>query len=161
MPATPTGRSIYRRRVHLFTLLGDPVRLRIVELLASRELAVWRIAETLGAEFHVSRSAVSHQLRVLRDAGFVSVRVDGLSRRYRLAWDALERLDAVVEDLFVRWDAHDGWPYEDRLVAEMRIAAAGGDPAATPRRHRAGRAGLRGRTEAEVEPRAEDWWFND
>ena len=147
--------------MHLFTLLGDPVRLRIVEMLASRELAVWRLVETVGVEFHVSQSAISHHLRVLRDAGFVTFRVDGLSRRYRLTWNALERLDAVVEDLFVRWDARDGWPYEDRLIAELRIASAGGDPAVPVRRHRVGRAGLRGRTEAEVEPRAEDWWFND
>jgi DNA-binding transcriptional ArsR family regulator len=146
--------------VHVFTLLGDPVRLRIVELLASRELPVWRIVEELGPEFRISQSAVSHQLRVLRDAGFVTARADGWSRRYRLAWNALERLDRAVEDLFVLWEARDGWPYEDRLIAELRTSAAGGDLESPPRRHRAGRAGLRGRTEAEIELRAEDWWFD-
>jgi len=150
--------------MHPFALLGDPVRLRIVELLASRELPVWRIVEELGPEFHIGQPAVSNQLRLLRDADFVAVRADGLSRRYRLAWDALERLDQVVESLFVLWDAREGWPYEDRLLAELRASAAGGDiDAPPPRRHRAGRAGLRGRTRAEIEPREtdEEWWFGD
>ena len=78
--------------MHVFTLLGDPVRLRIVELLAGHELPVWRIVEVVGPEFSIGQPAVSNQLRVLRDADFVAVRIDGLSRRYRLAWDALERL---------------------------------------------------------------------
>jgi DNA-binding transcriptional ArsR family regulator len=149
--------------VHVFALLGDPVRLRIVELLASGEKPVWRLAELLGPDFHISQSAVSHQLRILRDADFVSYRVDGLSRRYRLAWDALEQLDAVVEELFVAWERRDGWPYEDRLMIDLRVSAAGGDPDVVPRRHRFGRAGLRGRTQEEIEPRAggEEWWFDD
>jgi DNA-binding transcriptional ArsR family regulator len=111
-----------------------------------------------------AQPAVSNQLRILRDEGFVAVRTDGLSRRYRLAWDALERLDQAVESVFVLADAREGWPYEDRLLAELRASAAGEDLAAPPpRRHRAGRAGLRGRTRAEIEPRAadEEWWFGD
>jgi DNA-binding transcriptional ArsR family regulator len=150
--------------MHPFTLLGDPVRLRIVQLLASREQPVWRLVETVGPEFRIGQPAVSHHLRVLRDEEFVEVRVVGLSRRYRLAWDALDRLDAAVEQLFVLWDERDGWPYEDRLVREFRVAGAGGDVDAPPeRRHRAGRAGLRGRTREEVEPRGsgDDWWIEN
>ena len=148
----------------MFTLLGDPVRLRIVELLAGRELPVWRLVEAVGAEFNIGQPAISNQLRTLRDADFVAVRVDGLSRRYRLAWDALDRLDHAVETLFVTWEGREGWPYEDRLLAELRAVGAGEDvDAPPPRRHRAGRAGLRGRTREEIEPRAtdEDWWFRD
>ena len=149
--------------MHPFTLLGDPERLRIVQLLAGREQPVWRIAEKVGPEFQIGRPAVSHHLRTLLDAEFVTVRVVGMSRRYRLAWDALARLDAAVEELFVLWESRDGWPYEDRLLAELRISAGGGDLDAPKRLHRAGRAGLRGRTRADVEPRAdnEDWWLRD
>jgi DNA-binding transcriptional ArsR family regulator len=126
--------------MHVFTLLGEPVRLRIVEHLAKRERAVWQLAETVGAEFSVSRSAVSKHLRVLREAGFIEYREYGLQRRYRLAWDAMDRLDAAVEALFVIWEDRVGWPYDPLL------------PPAPPRLDRAGRKGLRGRTKVEVEP---------
>lgn len=150
--------------MHVFRLLGDPVRLRIVELLATGEKPVWRLAELLGSEFNIGQPATSNHLRTLRDEDFVAVRVEGLTRRYRLAWDALDRLDREVEALFTTWEERDGWPYEDRLLADLRASAAGQDlDAPRPRRHRAGRAGLRGRTRSDVEPRAteEEWWFID
>jgi len=134
--------------VHEFELLADPTRRRIVELLAHQELPVVVIAARMGEGFAVSRSAVSHQLRVLRDADFVEVREWGVQRRYRLAWDAMDRLDAAIELLWTIWENRIGWPYEVML------------PEPPPRLHRAGRRGLRGRTRAEIEPRAaaDDWW---
>ncbi len=135
--------------MHVFTLLGDPVRLRIVELLASGEKPVWRLVETVGAEFHIGQPAVSHHLRILKEAGFVAARSIGKSNKYRLNWHAMTSLDSEVEKLFVAWENRTGWPYDDFR------------PLAPPRLHRLGRAGLRGRTEHEVEPRAGDdeWWF--
>jgi len=134
--------------MHVFELLADPTRRRIVELLAHQELSVTVIATRLGDEFPASRSAVSHHLRVLRDADFVEVDQSGNERRYRLAWDAMDRLDAAVEALWLIWEERVGWPY-----GVVR------DP--PPRRlHRAGRRGLRGRTRADIEPRNDegDWW---
>lgn len=127
------------------------MRLRIIELLAKREHYVFQLVETVGAEFSISASALSHQLRVLRDEQFVEVRHDGYGRKYRLAWDALARLDASVESLFLIWEDRMGWPYDQFLP----------DPPA--RLHRAGRKGLRGRTKAQIEPRGdeEEWWFRD
>ena len=132
--------------MHEFELLADPTRRRIVELLAHQELSVVLIVAKLGDGFPVSRSAVSHQLRVLRDADFVEVREWGTERRYRLAWNAMDRLDAAVEQLWVIWEDRVGWPYA--LLSEP-----------PPRLHRSGRRGLRGRTRAEIEPRggADDW----
>ena len=133
--------------MHEFELLADPTRRRIVELLAHRELSVVLIVAKLGDGFPVSRSAVSHQLRVLRDADFVEVREWGTERRYRLAWNAMDRLDAEVERLWAIWEDRVGWPYE--ILSNP-----------PPRLHRAGRRGLRGRTRAEIEPRggADDWF---
>ena len=102
----------------------------------------------LGADFPVSRSAVSHQLRVLRDSDFVEMREWGAERRYRLKWNAMDRLDAAVEQLWGIWENRVGWPYDIML------------PEPPARLHRAGRRGLRGRTPAEIEPRAgaNDWF---
>jgi DNA-binding transcriptional ArsR family regulator len=134
--------------MHEFELLGDPTRRRIVELLAHQELSVVVLVGRMGTRFPVSRSAVSHQLRVLKDADFVEVREWGAERRYRLAWNAMDRLDTAVEHLWTIWENRVGWPY-DILALEP-----------PPRLHRAGRRGLRGRTQAEVEPRNDpDDWF--
>ena len=102
----------------------------------------------LGDDVPVTRSAVSHQLRVLRDAQFVEVRDWGLERRYRLTWNAMDRLDAAVEQLWLIWENRVGWPYE----------VAPDEP--SPRLHRAGRRGLRNRSRAVIEPRGgpDDWW---
>lgn len=138
--------------MHLFTLLGEPVRLRIVQVLAGGEQPVGRIAELVRSERPVSRSAVSHQLKILRDEGFVEFRAYGSQNRYRLAWNAMDRLDAEVERLFVAWENRVRWPYAVSL-----------EPA-PERLHRAGRAGLRGRTRDDVENRGseDDWWpFSD
>lgn len=134
--------------MHEFELLADPTRRRIIELLAHRETSVVVLTERLGSEFPVSRSAVSHQLRVLRDADFVEMRECGTERRYRLKWDVMDRLDAEVERLWMIWENRVGWPYDIML------------PEPPARLHRAGRRGLRGRTPAEIEPRADaDDWF--
>jgi len=128
--------------MHVFELLADPTRRRIIELLAHQELSVTVLASRLGEDVPVSRSAVSHQLRTLKDAEFVESREWGAERRYRLAWNAMDRLDAEVEHLWMVWENRVGWPYEV-LLAE-----------APPRLHRGGRRGLRGRTRADVEPQA-------
>jgi DNA-binding transcriptional ArsR family regulator len=64
----------------VFRLLGDPGRLKIVEALAAEELCVCDLAAFLGA----SSSAVSHQLRLLKQARLVKSRRDGKVVYYRL-----------------------------------------------------------------------------
>ena len=54
--------------MHTFDVLGDPVRRRILELLAGGERASGAVAEVIQAEFEVSPSAVSQQLKVLRES---------------------------------------------------------------------------------------------
>ena len=68
--------------MHAFDILGDPVRRRILELLADGELPAGSIAAAIGAEFGISQPAVSQHLRVLRDNGFATVTVDGTRRLY-------------------------------------------------------------------------------
>lgn len=79
--------------MHAFDILGDPVRRRILELLADGELPAGVIAETIQGEFAITQPAVSQHLKVLRDNGFTSVRPDGQRRLYAVNGEALRDID--------------------------------------------------------------------
>lgn len=68
--------------MHAFDVLGDPVRRRILELLAEAERAAGDIGAIVQREFGISQPAVSQHLRVLRDSGFATVRTEGARRMY-------------------------------------------------------------------------------
>jgi|SRR6516225_4414373 ArsR family transcriptional regulator len=74
-----------------FKALGDPTRVAIVNRLAAHECCVC----DLTAAFELSQPTVSHHLRILRDAGLVSSERRGTWAFYRLAPDAVERLQGV------------------------------------------------------------------
>jgi DNA-binding transcriptional ArsR family regulator len=84
-------------RMHAFDVLGDPVRRRILDLLADGELPAGRIAAAIGAEFGISQPAVSQHLRVLRDNGFATVTADGTRRLYAVDPTPLQEIDAWLE----------------------------------------------------------------
>jgi DNA-binding transcriptional ArsR family regulator len=79
--------------VHALDVLGDPVRRRILELLATGEHSSGDIVAVIGREFGITQSAVSQQLRVLREAGFASVRADGTRRIYAVETTPLREVD--------------------------------------------------------------------
>lgn len=97
------------RNVHAFDVLGDPVRRRILELLADGERAAGEIGAVVQAEFGISQPAVSQHLRVLRDNGFATVRVDGARRLYAVDAAPLREVD--------RWLARYRRFWEQRLDA--------------------------------------------
>lgn len=72
-----------KRTTDIFSALSDPTRFRILDALSVEELCVCDLACVTG----VSQSAVSHQLRVLRDLDLVSYRREGRRAVYRLADD--------------------------------------------------------------------------
>jgi DNA-binding transcriptional ArsR family regulator len=80
--------------VHAFDVLGDPIRRRILELLADGEQTAGSVTEVIRGEFGISRPAVSQHLRVLRDNGFATVRTDGARRLYTVGDLALREADA-------------------------------------------------------------------
>lgn len=67
----------------LFTLLSDPVRLRLLAFLSHGEDCVCRIHQALG----LTQSTASRQLGILRTAGIVSVRRQGVWMHYKIAPD--------------------------------------------------------------------------
>ena len=70
--------------MHAFEVLADPVRRRILELLAEGERSSGALTEVIRAEFAITQPAVSAQLKVLRDNGFATVRAEGTRRLYAL-----------------------------------------------------------------------------
>jgi DNA-binding transcriptional ArsR family regulator len=83
--------------MHAFDVLGDPVRRRILELLADGEQAAGAITATVRAEFGISQPAVSQHLRVLREHGFAVVRADGVRRLYAVDPAPLREVDVWLE----------------------------------------------------------------
>lgn len=65
----------------LFKIFGDPTRIRILYALSASELCVCDIAELLG----MTQSAISHQLRVLKQSHLVKFRRDGKTIFYSLS----------------------------------------------------------------------------
>jgi len=79
--------------MHAFDVLADPVRRRILELLAEGEHASGEVVDVISAEFGISQAAVSQHLKVLRDSGFASVRVDGARRVYAVDAAPMREVD--------------------------------------------------------------------
>lgn len=80
--------------MHAFDVLGDPVRRRILELLAEGEHASGEVVEVISDEFGITQSAVSQQLKVLRESGFATVRAEGTRRLYAVDARPLAEVDA-------------------------------------------------------------------
>lgn len=90
--------------MHAFDVLGDPVRRRILELLVDGEQTSGAIVAVVQQEFAISQPAVSQHLRVLRDAGFTTVRVDGPRRLYSVDPAPLQSVDAWLDKFRGFWD---------------------------------------------------------
>jgi DNA-binding transcriptional ArsR family regulator len=92
--------------MHAFDVLGDPVRRRILELLAGGEQAAGAIGAVIQEEFGISQPAVSMHLRILRDNGFATVRAEGARRLYAVDAGPLREVDAWLEHFRGFWSQH-------------------------------------------------------
>jgi DNA-binding transcriptional ArsR family regulator len=101
--------------VHAFDILGDPVRRRLLELLASSEHSSGELAEVIADEFGISHPAVSQHLKVLRDNGFATVRAEGTRRIYAVDPEPIRELDAWVDQFRGFWSQR-----LDALGTELR-----------------------------------------
>ncbi|MCO5973985.1 ArsR/SmtB family transcription factor [Actinoallomurus soli] len=89
--------------MHAFDVLGDPVRRRILELLADGEMTSGAVCAVIRAEFGISQPAVSQHLKVLRDSGFATVRPDGARRLYAVNSGPLQEVDAWLDRFRRYW----------------------------------------------------------
>jgi len=72
----------------LFKVLGDPVRLSVIEALATGERCVCELTGELG----LAQSKLSFHLKVMKDAGLLESRQEGRWIYYRLRAEALQTL---------------------------------------------------------------------
>ncbi|MFB9680253.1 ArsR/SmtB family transcription factor [Streptosporangium vulgare] len=92
--------------MHALDVLGDPVRRRILELLADGELAAGEISAVVQEEFGISQPGVSQHLRVLRDNGFATVRAQGTRRLYAVDPAPLREVDRWLDRYRHFWSQH-------------------------------------------------------
>jgi DNA-binding transcriptional ArsR family regulator len=89
--------------MHAFDILGDPVRRRLLELLSEGERSSGEMVTVVQAEFGITQSAVSQHLKVLRDAGFATVRVDGARRIYAVEAGPMQEVDRWLDPFRAFW----------------------------------------------------------
>lgn len=90
--------------MHAFDVLGDPVRRRILELIAEGELASGEVVVVIQREFGITQAAVSQHLRTLRESGFAFVRVDGARRLYSVDTTPMRQVDDWLEQFRRIWE---------------------------------------------------------
>jgi DNA-binding transcriptional ArsR family regulator len=100
--------------MHALDVLGDPVRRRILELLADGERSAGEVGDAVQGEFGISQPAVSQHLRVLRESGFAAVRPEGTRRIYTLEPAALADAEAWFAPFRRYWQ-----PRLDALGTEL------------------------------------------
>ena len=76
-------KEIVDKIAELFKAFGDPTRVQILSLLQQQERCVGDIAEAV----QISQSAISHQLRILKQMDLIKFRRDGKNILYSLADD--------------------------------------------------------------------------
>jgi DNA-binding transcriptional ArsR family regulator len=89
--------------MHAFDVLGDPVRRRILQLLADGERSAGEVSAVVESEFGISQPAVSQHLRVLRESGFTVVRPVGARRLYAVDPVPLKEVDEWLEPFRRSW----------------------------------------------------------
>ena len=95
-------------------MLGDPVRRRILELLADGERSAGEVTDVIRTELGISQPAVSQHLRVLRESGFATVRPDGTRRLYAVDPAPLAQVEAWAASIRSSWE-----PRLDALETEI------------------------------------------
>ncbi len=96
-PARVTTKT-FEHETTLFKAIGDSYRLRILATLArtANQVCVCDFTDALP----LNQPAVSHHLRILREAGLVTCERRGTWVYYQLAFNALDRIEAAIGTVF-------------------------------------------------------------
>ena len=111
--AAALSRPVSEVKAELFKALGHPARIRVLEVLSEGEHSVSAMQPLVGIE----SSHLSQQLGILRRAGLVTSRKEGVSVIYSLADPLLAELLAVAKRLLIA-SLHQ----TEGLLADLRAA---------------------------------------
>lgn len=87
---------VYINTAKMLKAMSDPKRLRIVDMLSCGELCGCKILE----EFHITQPTLSHDMKVLSEAGIVKQRREGKNIYYSLNTDALSAMHRTLGHMF-------------------------------------------------------------
>jgi len=88
--------QVYTDTAKVLKAISDPKRLKIVDMLSCGELCACKILEA----FHITQPTLSHDMRVLIEAGVVNDRRDGKNTYYSLNADRLAEFHRTLEHIF-------------------------------------------------------------
>ncbi len=88
--------KIYKETAKVLKAISDPKRLKIVDMLSCGELCACEILE----EFKITQPTLSHDMRVLVEAGIVVDRREGKNIYYSLNTDTLDRVQLTLGRVF-------------------------------------------------------------
>lgn len=84
----------------VFAILAEPTRRRMLDVLRAGERSVTELVE----EFDIHQPGISRHLRILHDAGLVSVRKDAQRRIYSVRPEPLKDLDTWLDQYRDLWE---------------------------------------------------------
>jgi ArsR family transcriptional regulator len=88
--------KIYVDTAKVLKAISEPKRLRIVDMLSCGELCACEILE----EFHITQPTLSHDMKLLVEAGIVKDRREGKNIYYSLNQDILNQLQETLKTVF-------------------------------------------------------------
>ncbi|MAK62975.1 MAG: transcriptional regulator [Ponticaulis sp.] len=89
--------------MHAFDVLGDPVRRRILEIIAPGGVTSGAVTDVINEEFGISQPGISQHLRVLRENGFATVRQEGTRRFYSIDPQGFETVSDWLNHMEQFW----------------------------------------------------------
>ena len=88
--------QIYKDTAKILKVISEPKRLKIVDMLSCGELCACKILE----EFHITQPTLSHDMKLLVDAGIVNDRREGKNIYYSLNKETIANLQETLANIF-------------------------------------------------------------
>ena len=96
----------YEKLAKAFRAMSDPKRVKIIDLLSCGELCACVLLKC----FEITQPTLSHDMRVLTEAGLVKSRRDGKRTYYSLNWDFFRDMSIKMRDFTQKKSGTDGGP---------------------------------------------------